>query len=140
MAPKRTSRAQPGDPVRVPQAGVFAAPLAPDVQPKGWYTGTTVDHSPVNYTYQVTTPFGTIKDVLRLVRDPGESGMLPDGTTVVIHEELGYPVIDSVLKQASTITPDRAPARVTEQAGIGGDSPLYAAKVRLFLPDTDTAS
>ena len=71
---------------------------------------------------------GIIHDVPRLVGDPGEVGILAPGTIVVLHNELGFTVISSVLKGAATGAVEVNPARVSEIRGVGGEDGVYDQK------------
>jgi hypothetical protein len=67
-------------------------------------------------------------DVRRLVEDPGVVGILPRGTEVVVHFELGFPVIAAVLKSAATGAVEVNPAQISEVRGIGGEDGVYDQK------------
>jgi hypothetical protein len=62
------------------------------------------------------------------VADPGEVGVLSRGTEVVVHYELGFPVISAVLKSAATSAVEVNPARISEVRGIGGEDGVYSQK------------
>ena len=103
-------------------------------RPRCWELGTIIDYTPAAQTYLVCTGSNPrLPDVPRLVQDPGETTILPRDTIVVIHHELGFPVIDKVLKQAPSQTDELRPTQVSEIRGIGGEDPLYA-------PDTNDTS
>lgn len=87
------------------------------------------DYSPQAQTYTVVGgSSGPMPDVRRLVEDPGVVGVLPRGTEVVVHYELGFPVIASVLKSAASSAVEVNPARVSEVRGIGGEDGVYDQK------------
>ena len=94
---------------------------------RNWELGTIIDYTPAAQTYMVCTGSNPrLPDVPRLVNDPGEISILPRDTVVVIHYELGFPVIDKVLKQAPAYTDELRPTSISEIRGIGGEDPLYA--------------
>lgn len=88
-----------------------------------WETWTVHRYDPVSDTYMVNmgSPADPVDNVPRLVADPGEVSALAEGTVVVGHWELGYPVIAAVLKQKATNAVEVSPARVTEVTGVGGE-------------------
>jgi hypothetical protein len=90
-----------------------------------WYHGTVVKYWPKTQTYWLSTPHGQKRKVPRLSGHPGDLTALPIGTQVVCHEELGYCVIDSVLKMAASQSVDINPSRITEVQGIGGEDSIY---------------
>jgi len=92
-----------------------------------WTTGVVVDYNPVSQNYRLSIEGVGFNDTVpRLARDPGDLTILPPETVVVVHNALGYWVIDAVLKQAP-VDPDRTPApTVSEVPGIGGDDPARA--------------
>jgi hypothetical protein len=103
---------------------------------KAWELGIIIDYSSASRTYKVRTASGLLpNEVPRLIRDPGDMSIIPRDTTVVLHDELGFLVIDSILPQAPSQPVELAPTRVTEIRGIGGEDPIYqsdedAAKFR----------
>ena len=97
---------------------------APEIQ---WEVCTIWDVHPETQTYEIIGGSGGwIPDVRRLVEDPGTVGMLPRGTEVVVQYQLGYPIIQGVLKGAVTGAVELTPARVSEVRGVGGEDGVYA--------------
>jgi len=92
-----------------------------------WELCSVWDYSPQSQTYTVvgghTSP---MLEVRRFVQDPGEVGILSRGTEVVVHHELGFPVISAVLKSACTNAVEVNPNRLTEIRGIGGEDGVYS--------------
>jgi hypothetical protein len=96
-------------------------------RPARWETGIIRDYRAATRTYVVQLSSGREpREMPRLVRDPGDTAILPRDTLVVVHDELGFPVIDSVLPQAPTNPVELAPTRVSEVRGVGGEDPVYA--------------
>jgi len=91
-----------------------------------WEVCSIFDYSPQAQTYTVAAGSGAlVPDVRRLVGDPGEVGILPRSTEVVVHYELGFPVIAAVLKSAATGAVEVNPARISEVRGVGGEDGVY---------------
>lgn len=87
------------------------------------------DYSPQAQTYSIVGgASGPVHDVRRLVADPGEVGILSRGTEVVVHYELGFPVISAVLKSAATSAIEVNPSRISEVRGVGGEDGVYEQK------------
>lgn len=102
-------------------AGVMAPPR------RAWETGVIKDYSPATRTYTVQLTSGrTPLEMPRIIRDPGDTSVLKRNTLVVVHDELGFPVIDGILPVAATNPTELSPARVSEIRGIGGEDPVYA--------------
>lgn len=96
---------------------------------KPWEVCSVWDYSPQNQTYTVVGgSAGPMPDVRRLVEDPGAVGVLPRGTEVVVHWELGFPVINAVLKSAASGAVEVNPARISEVRGVGGEDGVYDQK------------
>jgi len=94
---------------------------------KMWELCTVGDYSPQSQTYTVFGgSAGPMPEVRRFVQDPGEVGILARGTEVVVHHELGFPVIAAVLKSVSTNAVEVNPARISEVRGVGGEDGVYA--------------
>lgn len=94
-----------------------------------WEVCSVWDYSPQAQTYTVVGgSSGPMPDVRRLVEDPGAVGVLPRGTEVVVHFELGFPVIASVLKSAATSAVEVNPSRISEVRGVGGEDGVYDQK------------
>lgn len=92
-----------------------------------WTQGTILGYNAERQSYTVRTSSSDgIPDVPRLVRDPGEVGVLPTNTNVVLHDALGFWVIDSVLKLAPSNPVELNPTFVSEVRGVGGEDPTYA--------------
>lgn len=99
------------------------------VTKRQWEVCSIWDYSPQAQTYTVVGgSAGPMPDVRRLVEDPGTVGVLPRGTEVVVHFELGFPVIASVLKSAATGATEVNPARISEVRGVGGEDGVYDQK------------
>lgn len=93
-----------------------------------WERGYILDYSPQDQTYSVNTDLNAlIASVPRLVNDPGEVCVLPRGTQVLVHRELGFPIIAGVLKGAPLRREEVSPTRVTEVRGVGGEDPVYSS-------------
>ena len=108
-----------------PRGGMLNNPIPR----RNWEVCTVWDYSPQSQTYDLLGgSTGRIPDVQRLVADPGEVGILPRYTTVVVHYELGFPVISSVIKMASTNAVEVNPARVSEVRGVGGEDGVYSQR------------
>lgn len=91
-----------------------------------WERGYILDYSPQDQTYSVNTDLNVcIASVPRLVNDPGEVCILPRGTQVLVHRELGFPIIAGVLKFAPLLREEVNPTQVTEVRGVGGEDPVY---------------
>jgi len=71
---------------------------------------------------------GVVRDVRRLVADPGDVGILPRDTQVVVHNELGFPAIQNVLKGSATSAVEVNPLRISEVRGVGGEDGVYDQK------------
>lgn len=98
----------------------------PESRP-AWEVCTVVNYSPQAQTYTVATGSGALLlDVRRLVNDPGEIGVLPRSTEVVVHRELGFFVIAAVLKSAATNAVEVNPDRISEVRGVGGEDGVYS--------------
>ena len=96
--------------------------------PPRWETATVLDYFPNLHAYTVKGSISGILDhIPRLLQDPGETVILPRGTVVAVHDELGYPVIASVLSSAVLSGVSLNPTKLTEVPNIGGDDPVYAA-------------
>jgi hypothetical protein len=94
-----------------------------------WEVCSVWDYSPQAQTYTVVGgSAGPIPDVRRLVEDPGVVGVLPRGTEVVVHFELGFPAIAAVLKSAATGAVEVNPSRISEIRGVGGEDGVYDQK------------
>ena len=94
-----------------------------------WEVCSIWDYSPQSQTYTVVGgSSGPMPDVRRLVEDPGTVGVLPRNTEVVVHFELGFPVIASVLKSAATGAVEVNPSRISEVRGVGGEDGVYDQK------------
>jgi len=92
-----------------------------------WEVCSVWDYSPQAYTYTIISGLsGRMSGIRRLITDPGEISVLPRGTEVVIHFELGYPVIAAVLKSGATNATEVNPARISEIRGVGGEDGVYA--------------
>lgn len=92
-----------------------------------WERGYILDYSPQDQTYSVNTDLNSIiAAVPRLVQDPGEVCILPRGTQVLVHRELGFPIIAGVLKSAPLLRDDTSQSRITEIRGVGGEDPVYS--------------
>jgi hypothetical protein len=99
------------------------------VQRRPWEVCSVWDYSPQAQTYSIVGgASGPVHDVRRLVADPGEVGILSRGTEVVVHYELGFPVIAAVLKSAATSAMEVNPARISEVRGVGGEDGVYEQK------------
>ncbi len=122
--PRHRLRRTPATP-NTSQQAFGAALLAPPS--RRWSTGVVMDFDPNTQRYRLSIDGVGLNDTVpRLARDPGDLLVLPAETVVVVHDELGYWVIDSVLKQAS-ITPSRIPPpTITEIRGVGGEDPVRA--------------
>lgn len=121
MATRRT----PATPNRKQQAFGNSAMARPG--PGRWVTAVVVDYNPSSQNYRLAIDgVGYNDTVPRLARDPGDQTILPPETIVVVHDALGFWVIDAVLKQAP-ITPSRLPPpTISEVRGIGGEDPVRA--------------
>ena len=96
---------------------------------KGWRICTIWDPQPQTQVYSINDgAAGIVHDVQRLVADPGEVSVLVRGTQVVVHNELGFPVIAAVYKGAATSSVEVNPARVSEVRGVGGEDGVYASR------------
>lgn len=94
--------------------------------PKRWETGIVRDYKAATRTYTVQLASGRQPlEMPRLVRDPGDTSIIPRDTWVVVHDELGFPVIDAILPQAPTRPVELAPNRVSEVRGVGGEDPVF---------------
>ena len=121
MATRRTS-ATPNQKQQAFGNGAMAPP-----RQGRWTTGVVVDYNPSSQNYRLSIEgVGYNDTVPRLARDPGDLTILPPETIVVVHDALGYWVIDAVLKQAP-VTPSRLPPpTISEVRGIGGEDPARA--------------
>lgn len=101
-------------------------PMAPARQGR-WTTGVVVDYNPLSQNYRLSIEGAGFNDTVpRLARDPGDLTILPPETIVVVHDALGYWVIDAVLKQAPVGTTRLPPPTISEIRGIGGEDPARA--------------
>ena len=126
----KNKRRLPSTPVSRPSTATRFGKGLEDAPRRRWETGTVIGYSPATQTYTVkTSTHPGLPDVPRLVRDPGETGIIPMDTTVVLHDELGYYVIDGILKLAAANPVELTPARVSEVRGVGGEDPLHAPAV-----------
>lgn len=91
-----------------------------------WFKATVVDYNPVTCTYTIAGPGGPMTGVVRAFRDVGESGILPRDTLVLVHTEVGEPIIDSVLKDATAAPGNANPTRVSEVPGLGAEDVVYS--------------
>jgi hypothetical protein len=92
--------------------------------PKRWNTGIVRDYNVAMRTYTVQLSDGRQPlEMPRLIRDPGDTSILARDTYVVVHDELGFPVIDAVLPQAPTKPVELGPHRISEVRGVGGEEP-----------------
>lgn len=92
-----------------------------------WDTATITGYSAATQAYQVRGQrTGLLQDVPRLARGPGDAKILPPNTIVAIHDELGYWVIDGVLKFAPLSGVTFTNPQISEIRGIGGESPAQA--------------
>jgi hypothetical protein len=72
---------------------------------------------------------GVVPNIARMVSDPGEVGILPRGTEVVVNFEIeGRPLIVGVLKSSATSAVEVNPARISEVRGVGGEDGVYDQK------------
>lgn len=126
MAPRSKKPQLPQSTLKTSPTARFGDTLVNRV-PRPWELATILDYNIEAQTYSIMTGTQSITNVPRLVNDPGETTILPRDTTVVIHYELGYPVIDKVFKQAPTAASELRPTRVSEIRGVGGEDPLYTA-------------
>lgn len=127
MAPRKHGpKTTPATPQQKQQALGGGLPAPPS---RRWLTGVVVDYDPNNQRYRVAVDGIGLNDTMpRLVRDPGETTILPPETVVACHDELGYWVIDAVIKQAAVVPSRLPPPTVTEVRGVGGEDPVRAAR------------
>lgn len=97
--------------------------------PPQWRTAVVHDYDPntQNYTLSIDG-VGHNDTAPRLARDPGDLTVLSPETVVVVHNALGYWVVDAVLKQAPVTPSALSPATITEVRGIGGEHPSRNAQ------------
>lgn len=69
---------------------------------------------------------GGVQDARRVLRDPGDTSILPDGTVVIVHNALGYWLIDGIIKEPEIVPTTLPPPTVTEVRGVGGEDPVNA--------------
>lgn len=86
-------------------------------------TGAVVEYFSGTHSYRVRTGRGELAEVPRIARDPGDNVVLPVGTMVVLHNELGFWVIDGILKQAPAGAQGFNQVSVSEAPNIGGNDP-----------------
>lgn len=88
-----------------------------------WSTGVIVDYSVSTQTYTVKTSIypNAVKGVPRVVRDSGEVCILEPNTEVVLHTELGFLVIDGVLKRRPLVSIDQVIVPASVSSGLGED-------------------
>lgn len=126
MARKKTPRTTPATVNR--KQAAFGAGLGAPPQ-RRWLTGVIVDYDPNNQRYRVSVDEVGLNDTMpRLVRDPGDVTILPPETIVACHDELGYWVIDAVIKQADIVPSRLPPPTVSEIRGVGGEDPVRAQR------------
>jgi hypothetical protein len=100
-----------------------------DRSSRRWDLATIVSFDAATQTYRVQAQrAGPLPNVPRLIRDPGDIAVLAAETTVAIHDELGFWVIDSVIKFAPISPVTVRTSQVTELRGVGGEDPVYAPK------------
>jgi len=87
-------------------------------------TGVVLEYFSGTQSYRVRTGTGELSEIPRITHDPGDNTILPVDTVVVLHNELGFWVIDGVLKQTPVFPTEFNRARVTEFSAVGGDDPL----------------
>ena len=93
---------------------------------KPWESGTVLDYFPNQHAYRVQgSRSGILEYVPRLINDPGETSVLPRGTLVAVHHELGYPVIDKVIPAATLQSVNLNPTQLSEVQGVGGNDSVY---------------
>lgn len=126
MATRKTPRSTPASPNQKQQAFGAMLPQGPS---RRWLTGVVADYDANTQRYRLAIDgIGLNDTVPRLVRDPGDTTILPPETVVAVHDELGYWVIDAVIKQAAVVPSRLPPPTVTEIRGIGGEDPARASK------------
>lgn len=86
-------------------------------------TGAVVEYFSSTHSYRVRTGRGELAEVPRIARDPGDNTILPVGTIVVLHNDLGFWVIDGVLKQTPANAQEFNRISVSEAPNIGGNDP-----------------
>jgi hypothetical protein len=95
--------------------------------PGRWTTGVVIDYDPTTQNYRLSIEgVGYNETAPRLARDPGDLTILPPDTIVVVHDALGYWVIDAVLKQAPITPSNLPPPTISEVRGVGGEDPARA--------------
>ena len=93
---------------------------------RAWEICSIWHYSPQSQTYTIVGGrSGPVHEVRRFVQDPGEVGILAVGTEVVVHYELGFPVISGVLKSVCTNAVELNPARMSEVRGVGGEDGVF---------------
>lgn len=123
---KKTPKTTPATADQRQQAFGATLPAPPR---RHWLTGVIVDYDPNNQRYRVAVDGIGLNDTMpRLVRDPGDVTILPPETVVACHDELGYWVIDAVIKQADIVPSRLPPPTVSEVRGVGGEDPVRAAR------------
>lgn len=108
--------------------------------PARWARAAVGPYDPETGTYPIVGDLaGVIRSAQRVLRDPGDTAILPEGTTVILHDALGVWVIDGVLKEAAVTPGGLPPPTVSEVRGVGGEDVVNAADaVAPALRSSDT--
>lgn len=103
-----------------------------------WETGIVRDYKAATRTYVVQLASGRQPlEMPRLVRDHGDTSIIPRDTCVVVHSELGFPVIDAILPQAPSNPVELAPTRVSEIRELDGEASPVASDDANFRGPND---
>lgn len=106
----------------------FGNLLAPGRAPR-WTRGVVGAYDPTTASYKITGSLsGLIESAQRILRDPGDTSVIPEGTTVILHDALGgLWLIDGILQEAEVNPTTIPPPTVTEVRGVGGEDPALAS-------------
>lgn len=88
--------------------------------------GSVIEYFSGTHTYRVRIGSGELSEVPRVCSDPGDNTILPVDTMVVLHDELGFWVIDGVLKQTPMYSREFNRISTSEAQNVGGENPQNA--------------
>lgn len=93
-----------------------------------WTRAICGTYDPQTATYSITGSLvGGVTSAQRVLRDPGDTTVIPPGTTIILHNCLGVWLIDGIIKEADVIPGRLPPPVVTEVRGLGGEDPVRPA-------------
>ena len=119
MAPRKTNR-----PTRVTsnqEQQQFGNNLGQQ-RPARWFRGVVGLYDPNTASYSIVGDLsGLIKSAQRVLRDPGDTSIIPEGTSVILHDAVGMWLIDGVIKEAEITPSTLPPPTISEVRGVGGE-------------------